>query len=80
MSDSPKMHVSVLLPLQAEALFQRLTQAHARFEEWVVLGGVVSLEELVEKHCRDVSDWERNFRALKARGREAEKLPKYEIP
>lgn len=66
-----------LLPPQAEALFQRLSQAQTRFEEWVVLGGVASLEELVEQQCKDVSDWERNFRALKARGREAEKLPKY---
>lgn len=46
-----------------------------RFQEWVVLGSV-DLDELVQEHCQVVPDWERNFRALKARGREAEKLPK----
>ncbi len=47
------------------------------FQDWVVLGGV-GLEGLIEQYCVNVSDWERNFRALKARGREAEKLPKSE--
>ncbi len=46
-----------------------------RFQEWVVLGSV-DLDDLVQQHCHVVPDWEKNFRALKARGREAEKLPK----
>ena len=45
------------------------------FKEYVVLGQV-DIEDLVEKNLRDVSDWEKNFRALKIRGRDAEKLPK----
>ncbi len=45
------------------------------FKEYVVLGQV-DVEDLVENNLRDVSDWERNFRALKLRGRDAEKLPK----
>ena len=45
------------------------------FQDWVVLGEI-SLEELVEQHCHEVVDWEMNFKALKVRGREAEKLPK----
>lgn len=45
-------------------------------QEWVVLGQV-DLEKLVEKHLDSVQDWERNFKALKARGKESERLPRY---
>jgi dynein heavy chain 2 len=45
------------------------------FKEYVVLGQV-DIEDLVEKNLRDVSDWEKNFKSLKQRGRDAEKLPK----
>ena len=61
--------------LQAEQLFERLNQAKTKFINWVVLGSV-DLDNLVDQHCHQVPDWERNFKALKARGREAEKLPK----
>ena len=44
-------------------------------QDYVALGQV-DIEELVEKNLRDVSDWEKNFKALKVRGRDAEKLPK----
>lgn len=66
-------------PFQAEELFHHLEQAQTRFVDWVVLGGI-NLEQFVEQRCHQVSDWERNFRALKARGREAEKLPKLAAP
>ena len=46
-----------------------------KFRDWVVLGSL-DLDSLVDQHCHSVPDWERNLRALKARGREAEKLPK----
>ena len=39
--------------------------------------GQVDLEKLVEKHLNSVQDWERNFKALKARGKESERLPRY---
>ena len=45
-------------------------------QPWVVLGQV-DLEKLVEKHLDSVQDWERNFKALKARGKESERLPRY---
>ena len=61
--------------LQAEQLFDRLSEAKAKFVDWVVLGSV-DLDSLVDQYCQQVPDWERNFKALKARGREAEKLPK----
>lgn len=64
--------------MQAEDLFHALSQAQSTFVDWIVLGSI-NLEEFVEQHCHQVSDWERNFRALKARGREAEKLPKYAV-
>ena len=61
---------------QAEELFQRLRQAQEMFRGWVVLG-CVDIPALVEAHCSTVADWEHNIRALKAKGREAERLPKY---
>ena len=60
---------------QAEQLFTRLQAAGKVFEEWVVLGSV-DVDSLVEQHCSTVQQWESNFRAMKSRGREAEKLPK----
>lgn len=45
------------------------------FREWVTLG-CVDIPALVEAHCSSVADWETNIRSLKAKGREAEKLPK----
>lgn len=62
--------------LKAEDLFQRLAAVQDQFQDWVVLG-TIDLEQLVEKNLHIVPDWEKNFRALKARGREAEKLPMY---
>ena len=67
-------NLSLICP-QAEALFFRLNQAIIQFKEWVVLGSH-DLDALVDKSCKSVTDWERNFRALKIRGRDAEKLPK----
>ncbi len=39
--------------------------------------GQVDVDVLVEKHLHSVQDWERNFKALKAKGKEAERLPRY---
>uniref|UniRef100_A0A3Q3LA71 Dynein cytoplasmic 2 heavy chain 1 n=1 Tax=Labrus bergylta TaxID=56723 RepID=A0A3Q3LA71_9LABR len=62
---------------KAEDLFSRLQAVQHKFKEWVVLGQV-DLENLVEKHLSSVQDWERNFKALKARGKESERLPSQE--
>jgi dynein heavy chain 2 len=56
-------------------LFNRLEDGLKQFQEWTVLGQV-DIEELVDKYLIDVADWERNFRVLKIRGQDAEKLPK----
>lgn len=41
--------------------------------------GSVDLEEFIEENLKELSDWEKNFKALKMRGKNAEKLPKYVI-
>ena len=56
-------------------LFLKLEHGLEQFKEWTILGQI-DIEELVEKYLLDVSDWERNFRILKIRGQDAEKLPK----
>ncbi|EUB62202.1 Cytoplasmic dynein 2 heavy chain [Echinococcus granulosus] len=44
------------------------------FLTWVALGSV-NLVDLVDVQCRDLVDYENNFRALKRRGRTVEELP-----
>jgi len=63
-----------ILLTQAEELFRRLQMARGRFNDWVVLGSI-DMDTLVEQHCISVTDYERNFKLLKSKGREAEKLP-----
>ncbi|RXM28913.1 Cytoplasmic dynein 2 heavy chain 1 [Acipenser ruthenus] len=59
---------------KAENLFKRLAAVLDTFKEWVVFGQV-DIDALVEKHLHNVHDWERNFKALKTRGKESERLP-----
>ena len=59
---------------KAENLFSRLLKVLDDFKDWVVLG-MVDIDELVDTHLRSISEWEKNFKALKVKGREAEKLP-----
>nr|CAB3240329.1 cytoplasmic dynein 2 heavy chain 1-like [Phallusia mammillata] len=59
---------------KSEDLFRRLATVKARFEEWVVLGKV-DIEELVATHCVTFDDYERNFKMVKLKGKEIEKLP-----
>lgn len=61
--------------LRSQDLFKSLMSVTDMFKDYVVLG-LVDIEDLVEKNLKDVSDWEINFRALKQKGREVEKLPK----
>lgn len=46
-------------------------------QEWIVIGQV-DMEALVEKHLSTVHDWEKNFKALKIKGKEVERLPRYD--
>ena len=50
--------------------------ARDRFKDWIVLGSV-DMDALVERHCVSMADYERNFKSLKNKGKEAEKLPQY---
>jgi dynein heavy chain 2 len=68
------MKLSGLMIVQAENLFSRLGKVVTHFKDWVVLG-MVDVESLVEARLTEVADWEDNFKSLKAKGREVEKLP-----
>lgn len=46
---------------KAELLFTRLEATLEPFHEWVVLGNL-NLDELVDSHCRELIDFERNFK------------------
>ncbi|NXV90779.1 DYHC2 protein, partial [Calonectris borealis] len=59
---------------KAEDLFRRLTEVSNQFKEWIVIGQV-DMEALVKTHLSSKQDWEKNFKALKVRGKEAERLP-----
>eukprot|EP00049_Salpingoeca_infusionum_P001770 m.50835 g.50835 ORF g.50835 m.50835 type:complete len:4155 (+) comp11193_c0_seq1:125-12589(+) len=59
---------------KAEQLFQKLAKVQHQFKDWVVLGSV-DIEALAERHLVNAVDWEENFKKLKVKGREAEKLP-----
>ena len=56
-------------------LFTRLERGLEHYQEWMILGQV-DIDELVEKNLHDATDWEQNFRLLKIRGQDAEKLPR----
>ncbi|GFR50179.1 hypothetical protein Agub_g12346, partial [Astrephomene gubernaculifera] len=58
----------------AEALFAQLAEELKKYQDWMVLG-TVDLDEFVDANLVEVSDWELNFRMLKAASRDAEKLP-----
>lgn len=45
-------------------------------KEWIVIGQV-DVETLAKTHLSSKQDWEKNFKALKVRGKEAERLPRY---
>ncbi|CAD5120552.1 DgyrCDS9119 [Dimorphilus gyrociliatus] len=59
---------------KSAALFSRLREVIKKFEEWVVFG-TVDLEDFLENHLTDLSHFENNLKALKAKGRASEKLP-----
>ncbi|KAF6780509.1 hypothetical protein AHF37_00019 [Paragonimus kellicotti] len=48
---------------KAEFLFTRLMASVEPFKDWVVLGSL-NLDELVDSHCRELADFERNFKDL----------------
>ena len=59
---------------KASLIFDRLERVTQRFEDMTALGRV-DIEEFVEKHLKNTSEFEDNFKALKIRGADIEKLP-----
>ncbi|CAH2225380.1 cytoplasmic dynein 2 heavy chain 1 [Pelobates cultripes] len=59
---------------KAEDLFRRLSATMDQFKDWIVIGQV-DIDSLMENHLCNVNDWEKNFKALKVRGKDAERLP-----
>ncbi|XP_041357041.1 cytoplasmic dynein 2 heavy chain 1-like isoform X2 [Gigantopelta aegis] len=59
---------------KADILFHQLAAVLDKFKDWVVLGAL-DLDQFVQDNLVQLSDWEKNFKALKGRGRDAEKLP-----
>ncbi|KAG2426397.1 hypothetical protein HYH02_014824 [Chlamydomonas schloesseri] len=58
----------------AEALFAQLADELKKYQDWMVLG-TLDLDDFADANLVEVSDWELNFRMLKAASRDAEKLP-----
>ena len=58
---------------KAEELFKELKETLEIYKPWVVLGKV-NIETLVEENLKEVVDWEHNFRVLKQKRKEVEKL------
>ncbi len=58
----------------AESLFSQLASFIRAHSHWVALGSV-NIEEFVDARLVDVGDWKTNFKALKQRRKEAEKIP-----
>ncbi|GMT29041.1 hypothetical protein PFISCL1PPCAC_20338, partial [Pristionchus fissidentatus] len=59
---------------KAETLLQQVANVGDDFKSWIALGQV-DIESLIEENFKKASDWERHFKALKTKGREAERLP-----
>ncbi|KAK0416096.1 hypothetical protein QR680_012296 [Steinernema hermaphroditum] len=59
---------------KAEQLFDRVAEVEKPFKDWVVLGQV-DLEGLIDEKFKRASDWGDHLKLVKAKGREAEKLP-----
>lgn len=61
---------------KGEILFARLGQLRDKMRPWTALGAV-DIDAFVDAHVKTVADFDANFRALRERRREAEKLPDF---
>ncbi|CAM9144794.1 unnamed protein product [Heterosigma akashiwo] len=61
---------------KAEELFRKLGALKEQYQDWVVLG-MVDLDAYVEESVEEVSDFDINFKMLKLKKKEAEKLPDF---
>lgn len=58
----------------AETLFLQLQKIRDSMKKWVVLGQI-DLDEFVESRLSEVAEWEYNFKMLKKKRKEVERLP-----
>ena len=58
---------------KAEALFAKLLELAAEYKPWTLLGAV-DVDALIEEHVQDVEQYEANFKALRTKRKEAEKI------
>ncbi len=57
----------------AEKLFKKLSDTLEKYMPWVALASI-EINDFIEENLTDVEDYEANFRILKARGRDVDKL------
>lgn len=62
---------------KAEILFARLAKLRDRLANWVVLGRVPDLDAYVEANVNTIAQWDANFKQLKLRRKECDKLPDF---
>ena len=63
--------------LKAESLFDRLNEVKARYLPWVALGKI-DLDAFLETHVRTSDEYVVNFKALRVKSKEIDKLPDVE--
>uniref|UniRef100_A0A1I7UMZ6 Cytoplasmic dynein 2 heavy chain 1 n=1 Tax=Caenorhabditis tropicalis TaxID=1561998 RepID=A0A1I7UMZ6_9PELO len=68
------MHLLPSVYEKAEQLMNKVETCDAIFADWLVISQV-DLEELIEENLKTAADWEAQFKVLKAKAREAERLP-----
>ena len=59
---------------QCERLFAELSALLESYQQWGALGSV-ELDDYIEGRLLSVADWELNFKALKARRKDSERIP-----
>ncbi|CAD6190911.1 unnamed protein product [Caenorhabditis auriculariae] len=68
------MHLLPTIYEKAEQLMEKIATVDQQFVDWLVVAQV-DLEELIEEKLHDAADWEVQFKLLKSKAREAERLP-----
>ncbi|CAI5438007.1 unnamed protein product [Caenorhabditis angaria] len=59
---------------KAEQLISKVESCGQTFSDWLVIAQI-DLEELIEENLKNAADWENQFKILKTKAREAERLP-----
>lgn len=75
----PGMNIQSLLCVykKAEGLFRKLKELQESFREWTVLA-MVDLDVFVEENVQEAADFDLNFKMIKAKKKDCEKLQDFE--